>query len=160
MLKHIIIILIGISALCVNKKAIGQKTATGKIELKKSPYKVINDTPYVRIQQYRNDTLIQEMYCFAVPTCRISYGFKKLELFKKYHAIEALIPHGRYVQYEGVISRTRVYDHGVLIKETYNAVTAEQLANRCCSQLEDIKIYDYKRKCNRNERRYNYVLFD
>jgi hypothetical protein len=160
MLKHIIIILIGISALCVNKKAIGQKTATGKIELKKSPYKVINDTPYVRIQQFRNDTLIQELYCFAVPTCRISYGFKKLEWFKKYHAIEALIPHGRYFQYEKNRSRLRIYDHGVLLSETFNGAPNNTAEDQCCKNLEDIKIYEYKRKCNRNERRYSYVLFD
>lgn len=159
MLKHLLITF-SIALLLLSNKTIGQTSQLGKIELRRSPYKVINDTPYVRIQQYRNDTLIQEMYCFAIPTCRITYGLKKLEWFKKYHAIDALIPHGRYFQYESNKSRLRIYDHGQLLSETFSGAPNNNSEAQCCKHLEDIKIYDYKRKCNRNERRYNYVLFD
>ncbi len=138
-----------------------QKHEKQKFELRVDAYKKIRDTALVRVQQWRNDTLIQELYCLQIPSCRIDYGLKlgKLKAFKRYYSVDVLIPHGRYFKVYEEGKWERVFDHGELVSTQFTDANGDispipSFANK----LDDIKLIDNKRRCKVQEKRYLNIL--
>lgn len=140
-----------------------QKSSRTVYEIRVDAYKKIRDTALVRVQQYKNDSLIQEFYCFKIPSCRIDYGLKlgKLKAFKRYESVDVLIPHGKYIQFHPQGKWERVFDRGTLISETFikqSGITQDK--PEAGAALEDILLIDHHRKCKVQEKRYfNIVLY-
>lgn len=158
--KHIVILLFFIS-FGLNQTLQAQKARKQKLELRVDAYKKIRDTALVRVQQWRNDTLIQELYCLQIPSCSIDYGLKlgKLKAFKRYYSVDVLIPHGRYVKEYPEGKWDRVFDHGELLSMQFTDTNGANVPiPSFANKLDDINLIDNKRRCKVQEKRYLNIL--
>jgi hypothetical protein len=146
----------------LNQTLYAQKQSKPTLEIRMDAYKKIRDTALVRVQQLRNDTLIQELYGFQIPSCQVEYGIKmgKIKAFKRYYSVDVIIPHGRYTKIYPEGNWNRVFDHGELISTSFtdnngDIVPTPSYANK----MDDIYLINNKRRCKVQEKRYYNILY-
>lgn len=145
----------------LNQTLQAQKQNKTVYEIRVDSYKKIRDTALVRVQQYKNDTLFQELYCLIIPTCRIDYGLKlgKFTAFKRYYSVDVLIPHGRYIKFYPEGKWERVFDHGQLLSSVYIDKEGNKLPEpKFDNTSSDIDKIENNRRCKQQEKRYNNII--
>jgi hypothetical protein len=145
----------------LNQTLFAQKPNKNGYEIRVDAYKKIRDTALVRVQQYKNDTLLQELYCLMIPSCRVAYGLKlgKFTAFKRYYSVDVLIPHGRYSKIYPDGNWDRVFDHGVLLSSVYIDSQGNKMPEpKFDNASNDITIIENNRRCKQQEKRYYNII--